>query len=276
LDQRLPAVGALIRAVSGGRTMLRHHLLSFVRTLESRDPATAIAAVERVMPLLQLEPLPVKMRFAATVLHHWCRLGLPPKGLLEALRRDRRDLDWQRETQRLIALTFERAGAWDEALIVWEGYRTAATRAGVLPAVGRAPSRVLLHMADLFPRDREEVLDALDVDSEETIDALIRARELPECFDRGRLLARARQADPDPRVFRALLAHWDARDPKRAEGEAEAWRQAHPRDLEPLLYLVRGAERRGAHQRALDLLDLAESINRVHPEVRQSRFRLLL
>src|SRR5262249_60726403 len=53
-------------------------------------------------------------------------------------------------------------------------------------------------------------------------------------------------------------------------------RQAPPRASEPRLYLVRGAERRGAHQRALALLDLAESINRVHPEVRQSRFRLLL
>jgi hypothetical protein len=46
--------------------------------------------------------------------------------------------------------------------------------------------------------------------------------------------------------------------------------------LEPLLYLIRAAEGRGAVRKALSLLAEAESINRMHPEVRQSRFRLLL
>ena len=276
LDQRSPAVGALIKAVSGGRPMLRPHLLRLVRALDGKDPGSAVATVERILPLLELEPAPVKRIFTATVLRHWHRLNLNPKPLIEALRRDRRDLDWQRETQRLIALTLERSGAWDEALIFWDGYFTAMTRAGTLPATGRAASRVLLHMAELVPADREEVLDTFDVDSEQELDALIRAGELPECVDRGRLLARAREADPDPRVFRALVAHWESRDPRRAETEAEAWRQAHPRDLDPLLHLVRASERRGAHRKALELLDEAEAINRVHPEVRQSRFRLLL
>jgi len=131
-------------------------------------------------------------------------------------------------------------------------------------------------MAELFPAEREAVLDRFCVASEEDLEALIRAGELPEYLDRGRLLARARRVDPDPRVFQALVAHWETREPRQAEALAEAWRQARPRDLEPLLHLVRATERRGAHRRALDLLDRAEAINRVHPEVRQSRFRLLL
>ena len=45
--------------------------------------------------------------------------------------------------------------------------------------------------------------------------------------------------------------------------------------LEPLLYLIRAAERRGASRKALALLAEAEALDRVHPEVRQSRFRLL-
>ena len=276
LDQRSPAVGALIKAVSGGRPMLRPHLLRLVRALDGKDPGTAVATVERILPLLELEPPPVKRIFTTTVIMHWYRRNLNPKPLIEALRRDRRDLDWQRETQRLLALTLERAGAWDEALGFWDGYVAAATRAGTLPATGRAASRILLHMAELFPADREEVLDTFGVDSEEELETLIRAGELPEYVDRGRLLARARQADSDSRVFRALVAHWETRDLRRAEAEAEAWREAHARDLEPLLHLVRAAERRGAHRRALGLLDEAEAINRVHPEVRKSRFRLLL
>lgn len=275
-DQRSPAASALIQAVSGGRIVLRHHLLRLVRALDAKDPRTAVAAVERIMPSFELEPPALKRLFTATVLRHWDRLNLNPKPLIETLRRDRRDLDWQRETQRLIALTLEHAGAWAEALVFWDSYLTAAIRAGTLPAAGRAPARVLLHMAHLFPADREEVLAALDVASEEEIEVLIRSGELSECADRGRLLDRARQADPDPRVFQALVAHWETRDPRLAEAHAEAWRQAHPRDLEPLLHLARAAERRGAHRRALDLLELAEAIDRVHPEVRRSRFRLLL
>jgi len=108
------------------------------------------------------------------------------------------------------------------------------------------------------------------------VQQLIRSGELPAFFDRGALLERARAADLDPEVFRALVAHYDQRNPKRAEAEAEAWRRAYPQDLEPLLYLIRAAERRNALRKALDLLATAESLNRLHPEVRQSRFRLLL
>ena len=109
--------------------MLRPHLLRLVRALDGKDPGTAVATVERILPLLELEPPPVKRIFTTTVIMHWYRRNLNPKPLIEALRRDRRDLDWQRETQRLIALTLERAGAWDEALGFWDGYVTAATRA---------------------------------------------------------------------------------------------------------------------------------------------------
>ena len=152
----------------------------------------------------------------------------------------------------------------------------AATRAGALPSTGRVPARILLHMAELFPADPEEVLDALGVDSEEEIDELIHDGELADFFARGRLLARALEADSDPRVFRALVAHWEARDHRQAEAHAEAWRRAYPADLEPLLRLVRATEARGAHQRALELLDRAEAIDPMHPELRQSRVRLLL
>ena len=43
-----------------------------------------------------------------------------------------------------------------------------------------------------------------------------------------------------------------------------------------MLYLIRATERRGAIRKALALLADAEALDRVHPEVRQSRFRLLL
>jgi hypothetical protein len=177
---------------------------------------------------------------------------------------------------RLLALTLER-GEWDTALAMWDGYLTAATATGLLSTTGPECARVLLHMANLFPADPEAVLDTLEVDSEQQLRRRIRTGQLPACFDRAALLEQARVADPVPQVYRALVAHYDQwGDPKRAEAEAEAWRRTHPQDLEPLLYLIRAAERRGAIRKALTLLADAEALDRVHPEVRQSRFRLLL
>jgi hypothetical protein len=185
--------------------------------------------------------------------------------------RGKQDLD----ILRLMALTIERVD-WSDAVVLWDEYVTVAVAAGILPVKGPELSRVLLHMAALFPNDPEEVWEVLDVESEEALQRHVRTGQLPACFDRGGLLERAREADPDPQVFRALVAYYDQRQPKRAEAAAEAWRRAHPHDLEPLLYLIQAAEGRGAVRKALNLLAEAESINRVHPEVRQSRFRLLL
>jgi hypothetical protein len=190
---------------------------------------------------------------------------------MRILSRGKRDLD----LLRLMALTVERRD-WSDALVLWDEYVSAAVRAGILPTKGPELSRVLLHMAALFPSDPEEVWDAFDVESEEALQRSVRAGQLPACFDRGGLLERAWEADPDPQVFRALVAHYAGHQPKRAEAAAEAWRRTHPQDLEPLLYLIRAAEGRGAVRKALNFLAEAESINRVHPEVRQSRFRLLL
>jgi hypothetical protein len=197
---------------------------------------------------------------------------LSPDRLLRLLPSGKHDPDMLR----LLALTLER-GEWDTALAMWDGYLTAATATGLLSTTGPECARVLLHMANLFPADPEAVLDTLEVDSEQQLRRRIRTGQLPACFDRAALLEQARVADPVPQVYRALVAHYDQwGDPKRAEAEAEAWRRTHPQDLEPLLYLIRAAERRGAIRKALTLLADAEALDRVHPEVRQSRFRLLL
>jgi hypothetical protein len=270
-EEQSVAVALLLDKVSGGRTVIESHLTQLTHALNVRDVRAALAAVQAVLPRLESAPAGLRLTFLATILHHWHRQNLPPPALMRVLSRNKKEPD----LVRLLALTIERQD-WSDALVLWDEYVTAAVAAGSLPAQGPALARVLLHMAALFPGDAEEVWEFFDVESEEDLQRQVRAGQLPACFDRGRLLERARQADPDPQVFRALVAHYDQRQPKRAEAEAEAWRRAYPQDLEPLLYLIRGAERRGAVRKALNLLAEAESINRVHPEVRQSRFRLLL
>jgi hypothetical protein len=270
--ERSFAVTALIEQVSGHYTVARTQLNQLSRALAVHDEWKALAAVRALLPLFQAVPTALRRTFLVSVLHHWHHQGLPPDRLLHLLPSGKRDPD----IVRLLALTLERS-EWDTALAMWDGYLTAATATGLLSTTGPEIARVLLHMANLFPADPEAVLDTLEVESEQQLRRHIRTGQLPACFDHAALLERARVADPVPQVYRALVAHDDQwGNPKRAEAEAESWRRAHPQDLEPLLYLIRAAERRGAIRKALALLADAEVLDRIHPEVRQSRFRLLL
>lgn len=270
--ERSPTVTTLIERISGHRTVVRTQLSQLTQALAAPDERKALAAVRTLLPLFQTAPTALRRTFLVSVLHHWHRQGLPPDNLMRLLPSGKHDPDMLR----LLALTLERS-EWDTALAMWDGYLAAATATRLLSTTGPEMARVLLHMANLFPADPEAVLDTLEVDSEQQLRRRIRTGHLPACFDRAALLEQARVADPVPQVYRALVAHYDQwGDPKRAEAEAEAWRRAHPQDLEPLLYLIRAAERRGAIRKALALLADAEALDRVHPEVRQSRFRLLL
>jgi len=270
--ERSPAVTTLIEHVSGHRTVARIQLSQLSQALAAHDERKALAAVQALLPLFRTAPTALRRTFLVSVLHHWHRQGLSPDRLLRLLPSGKHDPDMLR----LLALTLER-GEWDTALAMWDGYLTTATATGLLSTTGPERARVLLHMANLFPADPEAVLDTLEVDSEQQLQRRMRTGQLPACFDRVALLERARVADPVPQVYRALVAHYDQwGNPKRAEAEAEAWRRVHPQDLEPLLYLIRAAERRGAIRKALAFLAEAEALDRVHPEVRQSRFRLLL
>jgi hypothetical protein len=270
--ERSPVVTTLIEQVSGHRTVARTQLNQLSQALAAHDERKALAAVQALLPLFRAAPTALRQTFLVSVLHHWHRQGLSPDRLMRLLPSGKHDPDMLR----LLALTLERS-EWDTALAMWDGYLTAATATGLLSTTGPEIARVLLHMAKLFPADPEAVLETLEVESEQQLRRRIRTGQLPACFDRAALLERARVADPVPQVYRALVAHYDQwGDPKRAEAEAEAWRRAQPQDLEPLLYLIRATERRGAIRKALALLADAEALDRVHPEVRQSRFRLLL
>ncbi len=262
----------LLDRVSGGRARFGAQLAEVIDALRTKDQRRAASALCDLAQAAASAPRTFRTSFAATMVTHWLRLGLDPQPLMAALVRGRTDV----EALRQLALGFERMGAWPGAVPAWDAYLDTAQRLATMPRAGREPARVLLHMAELIPADIEELLDFAMAEDEAELEDMIREGEVPDCFDRGRLLERARQADPDSRVFRALVAHWATHDARRTDAAAEAWRTQHPRDLEPLLYLARAAEQRGAHRKALDLLEQAEAIDRVHPDVRRGRFRVLL
>jgi hypothetical protein len=266
------AITAVLNKVQGHRMFVHTQLTQLSRALTARNERHALTAVQALIPVFQSAPVAQWRLFLATVIHHWQKHGLPPEGLLRTLPKSKTDPD----ILRLIALSLEPI-AWDSALDWWGSYLTVAKAAGVLSSHGPDIARVLLHMAELFPHDPLEVLDTLDAESEADLRAQIRRGELAVHHDRGALLAQAHAADPSLLTFRARVTHFEQwGDSKHAESEAEAWHKAYPQELEPLLYVTRAAEKRGASRKALDLLAQAEALNRLHPEVRQSRFRLLL
>jgi hypothetical protein len=182
-EDRSFAVATLLDKVSGGRALLQLRLPQLSQALASKDERKALAAVQELLPLFQSAPTALRRSFLATVLHHWYHQELSPQGLLRILPGGKKD----RETLRLIALTLERS-QWDAALDCWDGYVTAATADGTLPATGPELARVLLHMVALFPADPEEVFAILSVEDEKELQRLIGAGELPAFFDRQALL----------------------------------------------------------------------------------------
>ncbi len=61
-----------------------------------------------------------------------------------------------------------------------------------------------------------------------------------------------------------------------ADNVAESWRKARPKDIQPLLYLMESAEKRTAYKKSLNHLQEAEALDRLNPEVRRAKLRLLL
>ena len=90
-----------------------------------------------------------------------------------------------------------------------------------------------------------------------------------------KLYQRAMEADPHSDGFAAWYA-WARTQPQpAADKAAKEWRKALPSDLQPVLKLLRSADKRGSYKVALDYLAEAEQIDSVHPEVRRARVKLL-
>jgi hypothetical protein len=102
--------------------------------------------------------------------------------------------------------------------------------------------------------------------------------EVDTCFLYPEQLYRlASTIDPAPETFRQWL-DWTEKQTsgwKEIEEVAGAWHNAFPADARPLLCLMTLAEKRDALKKALGYLEKAEHIDRLNPDVRRARPRLL-
>jgi hypothetical protein len=171
----------------------------------------------------------------------------------------------------------------------WEEFRKHAVREGWFPAKGPEVATLYLHMAELLERLDEESMRDVRYHFQRSFDfhkadyrdqAPVLRMLMPSpgnlsFLDSGLLLERACQADPCRENFARRLRHHAEVAPETCDAVAEQWAAALPRDITPLLHLMRSAEQRDALQKAFGLMERAEEIDGVNPDVRRARLRLL-
>ena len=168
---------------------------------------------------------------------------------------------------RLLARSQELDDLPGEACASWHSFLQKAIAEGWFPAESPEAAAVYLHMARLqstiAPWDLAEYKRA--------IQSRLQAG-MPS--DTASLYERASAIDPHPDVFTEWLRWAKTQKGYVADRVAERWRQARPRDIEPLLFLISAFEKRKAFPTALRHLAEAEQIDGLNPDVRKARLRI--
>jgi len=184
---------------------------------------------------------------------------------------------------RLLATSLERSGdvyRRVEAVTLWEDFRREAIRGKWFVSGGLEDGVLSLHMAEMIAHIHSEVIEEI------RCAAIVRMKRsegglaYEELLSPAALYKRACQADPNPDAFHLWL-QWARKHAgwKVADNVAELWLQASPKDaknIRPLLHLMDSAENRGAYKKALKYLEDAENLDRLNPDVRRAKLRLLL
>ncbi len=181
----------------------------------------------------------------------------------------RRDAIFYRE----FALALERSGDSEDlaqACERWDCFRLEAVREGWFAERSMEVAALYLHMATLLGQVPTKLLREIQRRFRQA-----GSRESSYfCFPEE-IYARACMIDPHPDAFSQWLRWARGNSIVEAENVARAWSKAFPDAVEPLLFLMEEAEKRGAFPSALSYLTKAERIDAVNSTVRAARLRLL-
>jgi len=181
---------------------------------------------------------------------------------------------------RLLARTLEDRRDFDsyaQAVLVWSEFRREALKEKWFAPGGLEDGILSLHMGKLIERVPAEIIADLMQGMASYRSPAKRNKEEGEVPSPETLYERACKADPHPEAFQAWLS-WARKQGtwQEADRVAERWREARPADIQPLLYLMESAENRNAFKKSLKYLEEAEHLDRLNPEVRRAKLRLLL
>ncbi|HYL11583.1 MAG TPA: hypothetical protein VEV41_01010 [Terriglobales bacterium] len=256
---------------------------------------SALTSLESAMAAKRRPPILEKARAAVSVCERFCPdlreklhqyitircmvLGFAPDSVRDAIGGSpRKDARWFHLMAKAMESTSQSFEGLAHALIAWEAFRELGLEEKSF-AVNTVEDGVLsLHMAELAARIPADVADDLR-------SLVYRGNSPPSksgltprrLFSPNALYERACASDPHSDAFQSWLA-WAKKqcDWRVAERVAESWHQACPQDVAPLLWLMESSEKRSAYQKSLKYLEQAEQLDRLNPEVREAKLRLLL
>jgi hypothetical protein len=279
-----PAALKLITSVGSGRVLLRRALASLEQAMVTGKKNTLLNKAQEAISLARQCCPDLSERLRQHVAIRCMLLGCAVEPVRMAIGTPRRDAYFYRLMARGLdgAETYEgRAGS----VFVWEDFRKQAFKERWFSANTPEDGALSLHMAQIAERIPSDLV-------EEMLEDLMLEKGTPGGSDHSgcdtslppaRLLSpdslyeRACNADPHSEAFQKWL-NWakKQRDSRIADRVAQLWRQSQPQGVAPLLWLMESDEKRGAYQKSLKFLEVAEQLDRVNPEVRKAKLRLLV
>ncbi len=278
-----PAALKLMVSVGLGRELLR----------------PALACLQQAMVTGKKKPILNTAREAITLCRQYCPdlseklrqhiavrcmlLGFAVEPVRTAIGTPRQDAYFYR----LMARALEGAKTYEgraDSVFVWEDFRQQALKEKWFGENSPEDGVLSLHMAQIVERIPSDLVEEMLEDLMLEEDTLGVYRPVGHgSLPRAKLLSpdtlyeRACRADPHAEAFQKWL-NWakKQRDWRAPDRVAELWRQSQRQDVAPLLWLMESAERRGAYQKSLKFLEEAEQLDRVNPEVREAKLRLLV
>jgi hypothetical protein len=288
-----PAAEALVKQAGGGPPQLRATLVTLDQALDKKNHAHALQEIGKAVTLCKEVCPELLERLKQHISIRAMLAGTNPERVTAAIGGPtlKNAYFW-----RLLARGHEEDHhqplAIPSACSAWEEFRRHAVHEKWFPAKGPEIATLYLHMADLWRRIPEDETFGV---TRQFVTAFRGHREYyagqpPEIralmpppgrqdfyyLGPGLLFERACEADPCSENFQRWL-HWARQnEPGRANLAADAWIAALPHDIPPVLHLMQSAEKSNALQKAFKLMEQAERLDGLNPEVRKARLRLLI
>jgi len=279
-----PAALKLTVSVGSGRDLLRPTLASLELAMVTGKKNPILTKAQEVISLCRQCCPELSEKLRQHIAIRCMLLGFAVEPVYGAIGRPRQDAYFYRLMARGLEVSETYEGRAD-SVFVWEDFRRQALKEKWLCAHSPADGVLSLHMAQIveqIPSDlAEEILEDLMLDEDMLGSSCRPSRDgsLPRAMllSPNILYERACRADAHSEAFQKWL-NWakKQRDWRIPDRVAELWRQSQRQDVAPLLWLMESAEKRGAYQKSLKFLEEAEQLDRVNPEVRKAKLRLLV
>lgn len=275
-----PAASSLVAQTGASLGQIRQALRAIETAAREGEERLLVKAVREAALLVRQECPDMQEEFRRRVMILGLIVDAPPGQILSALG------GAARQNAQFLLMRARAAESTDIPPVLvchmWEQFRQEARKERWFPAHGPEEAILLLHMAELAGDIDPDEIDWRESESmrralAELRGAASRTEVAFDVLDAAGLYKAAAAMDPSPEVFERW-ATWteESSSPAEVESVMNAWQQALPNDVRPLLRLMQRAEERSALKKALGYLRRAEALDGVNAEVRRARLRLLI